>query len=107
MLIPPIDNISQSKINAIRAKGSDLIGLQNLQGENFLLDTDKALQCFNAFFETIKEPDPEIDCKKFSTPSGASWDKFIFEWQEEQLLNNDERTQKAHTKRGYHCYLWR
>jgi len=97
LLMPSIDNISQSKINAIRAKGSDLIGLQNVQGENCLLDTEKALQSFNAFFEAIKDPDPEIECKKFSTPSGASWDKFIFEWQEEQLLN-DERTQKAHKR---------
>ena len=68
-----------------------------MQGENCLLDTEKALQSFNAFFESIKDPDPEIECKKFSTPSGASWDKFIFEWQEEQLLN-DERTQKAHKR---------
>lgn len=97
LLMPSIDSISQSKINVIRAKGSDLIGLQNLQSENCLLDTEKALQSFNAFFEAIKDPDPEIECKKFSTPSGASWDKFIFEWQEEQLLN-DERTQKAHKR---------
>ncbi|WP_375657234.1 hypothetical protein [Bartonella sp. CM120XJJH] len=97
LLLPSIDNIGQARINSIRAKGSDLIGLQNLQGENCLLDAEKTLQSFNSFFANIKDPDPKIECKKFSSPSSASWDKFIFEWQEEQLLN-DERTQKAHKR---------
>ncbi|WP_375648973.1 hypothetical protein [Bartonella sp. MU70NMGDW] len=97
LLLPSIDNIGQARINSIRAKGSDLIGLQNLQGENCLLDTEKASQSFNSFFAKIKAPDPKIECKKFSSPSGASWDQFIFEWQEEQILN-DERTQKAHKR---------
>lgn len=65
--------ITSTKLELIlRAKGSDLIGLQNLQGENCLLDTEKASQSFNAFFEAIKDPNPEIKYKKFSSPSGAS-----------------------------------
>ncbi len=36
LLMPSIDNISQSKINAIRAKGSDLIGLQDLTNADML-----------------------------------------------------------------------
>lgn len=65
--------ITSAKLELIlRVKGSDLIGLQNLQGDNCLLDTEKALQNCNSFFEAIKDPDPEIECKKFSNPSGAS-----------------------------------
>lgn len=97
LLLPSIDDIGQARINAIRAKGSDLIGLQNLQGENCLLDIKKASQSFNSFFEAIKDLDSKIEYKKFSSPSGVSWDEFIFEWQEEQILN-DERTQRAHKR---------
>lgn len=72
LLLPSIDTIGQARIHAIRAKGSNLIGLQNLQGENFLLDTEKFSQSFNSFFEAIKNPDPEIEGKKNFSPSGAS-----------------------------------
>ncbi|MET3590401.1 hypothetical protein ABID23_001509 [Bartonella silvatica] len=79
LLLPSIETLAKLKLMLFMPKGSDLIGLQNLQSENCLLDTEKASQSFNSFFEAIKDPNPEIECKKFSSPSGASWNQFTFE----------------------------
>lgn len=89
--------VQQAKINAIKAKGSSLIGLQHLQNDDCILDTTKASEELWSLFEATKDPDPEIECKQFPVPSGATWENFTFEWEEEQLLN-EERTQKAHKR---------
>ncbi len=96
MLLPSIEDVPQAKINAIKSKGSALLGLQIMQGDG-LIDSEKVTEALKEFFEAHKDPDPKVKCKQFNAPSGATWEKFIFEWQEEQLLN-DERTQKAHKR---------
>ncbi len=73
LLMPSIDNISQSKINAIRAKGSALIGLQDLANTDTLIDTTKALEEFSAFHEDQEDPMPEVSCVLFPTPADAEW----------------------------------
>ena len=97
MLLPSLDDVSQAKLHAVQAKGLMVFGLQDLQGEDCLLDAEKATAVFEAFFVNSRDPDPEIVCKKFPTPSGQAWEQFIFEWQEEQLLNQN-RTKKAHKR---------
>lgn len=51
LLMPSIDDISQSKIHAIRAKGYALIGLQDLASTDEFIDTTKALESFSAYDE--------------------------------------------------------
>ena len=71
--------VQQAKINAIKAKGSSLIGLQHLQNDDCILDTTKASEELWSLFEATKDPDPEIECKQFPVPSGATWENFTFE----------------------------
>lgn len=97
MLLPSIEDVPQAKLNAVKSKGSGLIGLQDLQADSILIDIAKVDEAFKAFFEVQKDPDPKINCKIFPTPPGATWGKFIFEWQEEQLLN-EARTKKEHKR---------
>ncbi|MCZ2204418.1 hypothetical protein [Bartonella sp. A05] len=49
LLLPSIDNVGQAKINALKTKGHALIGLQDLQVTESLIDTTKALQSFQTF----------------------------------------------------------
>lgn len=73
LMMPSIDNISQSKINAIRAKGSALISLQDLTNTDTLIDTAKALEAFSAFHEDQEDPMPEVSCVLFPTPADSEW----------------------------------
>ena len=73
LLMPSIDNIGQPKINAIRAKGSALIGLQDLTNTDILIDTGKASEVFSSFHEGQEDPMPEVSCVLFPTPADAEW----------------------------------
>ena len=97
MLLPSIEDVRQAKLNAVKSKDSVLIGLQGLQAESSLIDIAKVDKAFKLFFDAQKDLDPKINCKIFPTPPRATWGKFIFECQEEQLLN-DARTKKEHKR---------
>lgn len=97
LLLPSIENVPQAKLNAVKNKNSTIISLQDLQGDDGLIDAAIVIKAFKAFFDAQSDPDPEINCKLFPTPAGAAWEKFIFDWQEEQLLN-DARSKKAHKR---------
>jgi len=48
-------------------------------------------------FKALHDKTPKSSPKPFPTPSGMKWEKFIFEFEEEQLLN-DDREEKAHKR---------
>jgi hypothetical protein len=80
MLLPSLDDVSQAKQHAVQAKRSSLIGLQDLQGEDCLLDIAKASELFNAFHEQQKDPFPDALCELFSTPPGAEWSQITIKF---------------------------
>ena len=73
LFLPSVDQVGQAKINAIRATGSTLIGLQDLASEENLIKTQKASESLQAFHENQEDPMPDVDCVPFPTPAGAEW----------------------------------
>ncbi|NQY81846.1 MAG: hypothetical protein HRT36_02100 [Alphaproteobacteria bacterium] len=68
MLLPSIEDVPQAKVNAIKSKGSILLGLQDLQGLESLVDTTKAQSVFKAFLETQEDLMLDVTCELFPTP---------------------------------------
>lgn len=73
MLLPSIEDVPQAKQNAVKGKGSVLIGLQDLQADDSLIDATKAKEAFQDFYDAQQDPMPEISCELFPTPPGAEW----------------------------------
>ncbi len=73
MLLPSIEDVPQAKINAIKSKGSALLGLQTMQGDDSLIDAGKIADALTAFHESLDDPMPDVSCELFPTPPKADW----------------------------------
>ncbi len=97
LLLPTRDGLSIEQPVALKNANSLILGMDEISDTSGHLNHASASSNLRAFYDQQPDPDPEIDCKIFSTPPRATWDKFIFDWQEEQILNED-RSQKAHKR---------
>ena len=77
MMLPSIENVPQAKINAIKCKGSVLLGLQNLQSDDSLIELNKAIQVLQEFYKIQDEPYPKIKCDLFPTVPNADWKNIV------------------------------
>jgi len=99
LLLPTLDLIRTDQASGLRSQRSVAVGVNGLDGTNGF-DVTKTAASLNDFLSL--QPDFQtagsVNGKYvYPTPPNATWEKFIFEWQEEQLLN-DARTKKAHKR---------
>lgn len=99
LMLPTLDLLRSEQATGLRSQKSLAVGVNGLDGTNGF-DATKTAAALSDFISL--QPDFQTAGSVngnyvYPTPPNTTWEKFIFEWQEEQLLN-DARTQKAHRR---------
>lgn len=99
LMLPTLELLRSEQATGLRSQKSLAVGVDGLDGTNGF-DATKTAAALSDFislqpdFQTAGSVNGDY---VYPTPPNATWEKFIFEWQEEQLLN-DARTKKAHRR---------
>lgn len=73
MLLPTKDGLSIEQSVALKNANSLILGLEEISDTAGQLVSSSTTDALRAFYDAQPDPNPEIQCVLFQTPSGAEW----------------------------------